>query len=39
LSDLRLAAGGTVTTSGGYQIHTFTGTGTLLTANPIYSVN
>jgi hypothetical protein len=29
------ATGGTVTTSGGYTIHTFTGSGTFALANPL----
>jgi hypothetical protein len=39
LSGLPLATGGTVTSNSGYQIHTFTGTGIFVSANPIYSIN
>jgi hypothetical protein len=31
--------GGTITTSGGYQIHTFTGSGSLVGIPDVYSIN
>jgi hypothetical protein len=34
----QVATGGTVTSSGGYTIHTFTGSGTF-TANASYAIN
>jgi hypothetical protein len=38
-SPSQLATGGTVTTSGGYQIHTFTGDGTFRANAASYSIN